>query len=286
MSNTNLATHLVCKLNTMINASYSLSLTEQRVMLCFISTVDSQKAINSKNTYGISIEAYAAMFNVTLEHALKEIPTALEKLYTRSIHIDTNLLSEEFKLANNITTAQIDIRWIQEKGCFNKGDDRFSIKFSESITPFLSELKGNFTKYNLASISELQSPYAIRFYELLAQHQNMSKSLSISVNDLRAALQIDKNTYTTFGNLNSRVIKPSLASISELTNFRILDIQQIKNRSALNKREVTDLKITFQVDTKKKQKNNNTFNPTKNLNTSSKKSKISAAVEKLKNRQG
>jgi len=298
MSNTILDENLVCKLNTVINASYSLTLTEQRVMLCFISTIDSRKPINSKNTYSISINAYANMFNITLEHTLKEIPLALDKLYTRSIHIKTKLLNEKFKLDNNITNAQIDIRWIQEKGHFNKGDDRFSIKFSESIIPFLSELHGNFTKYNLSSISKLKTSYAIRFYELLAQHQNMSKSLNISISELRLALQIDNNKYTTFGNLNNRVIKPSLVSISELTNLKISNVQQIKKNNLLNKRETTDLKITFHVDTKtkKNKKNNITFKPTYHgtikspkkpgLPQSQSSSLITASIAKLNKRIG
>nr|WP_305910595.1 replication initiation protein [Methylomarinum sp. Ch1-1]MDP4523239.1 replication initiation protein [Methylomarinum sp. Ch1-1] len=83
----------------------------------------------------------------------------------------------------------------------------------------MSQLKREFTKYSLKYVAGMTSTYAIRLYEILAQHQfRNKKEVELTLCDLREKMQTD-GKHSLFGNLNNRVIKPAIEQINEHSNF-------------------------------------------------------------------
>ena len=70
-----------------------------------------------------------------------------------------------------------------------RGEDWNSVLlvFSEAVTPLLSDLKSEFTKYLASDLKGLSSAYAIRIYELIKQYENIGKR-EIAISDLRFML--------------------------------------------------------------------------------------------------
>ncbi|MDE9475597.1 replication initiation protein, partial [Xenorhabdus bovienii] len=62
-----------------------------------------------------------------------------------------------------------EIRWIQEKAKYFSGEGTSEIVFADSIMPYLTQLKGQFTKIAIKNVAALKRTYSIRIYELLQQ---------------------------------------------------------------------------------------------------------------------
>jgi plasmid replication initiation protein len=107
-------------------------------------------------------------------------------------------------------------RWIYRKK-YNDDEGSITLYFTDEILPFLSELKGNFTKYKLQYVSKFSSVHSIRIYELLVQW--LSKGTrEIEVDALKKMLGIE-GKYTRSSNFIEKVIKPSLSDINTHSNL-------------------------------------------------------------------
>lgn len=62
---------------------------------------------------------------------------------------------------------------------------RFKIALTNEIMPYLTQLKGQFTQYQLNHISGFSSVHAIRLYELFTQYKRLGDRY-ISVEDLKS----------------------------------------------------------------------------------------------------
>ncbi|WP_168415452.1 RepB family plasmid replication initiator protein, partial [Acinetobacter indicus] len=78
---------LVVKDNVLINASYNLELTEQRlILLAIVNARESGKGITSDSTLEIHASDYAKRFNVTIDAAYKALKEAANTLFERKFH--------------------------------------------------------------------------------------------------------------------------------------------------------------------------------------------------------
>ena len=194
---------LVVKSNQVIEASYRLSVTEQRVLLSAIAKIPKQVAVTDDEIYTVSI---SDLQNIgTHEKAsYRELKLAVDRLYERSI--------------NFIDGTTSKIRWVQRID-FNDSKSEIAIRFSKDILPYISNVKANFTQYLLSDVATMKSAYSFRLYELLAQYKSIGHRL-IGIDDLRLMLDIGKR-YKTTGNLIAWVIEPSIHEINDLTNLII-----------------------------------------------------------------
>nr|WP_203172668.1 RepB family plasmid replication initiator protein [Moraxella osloensis] len=64
----------------------------------------------------------------------------------------------------------------------------------------LVELERNFTSYEIEQVANLQSRYAMRLYECLIRFKG-SKTLTISLDDLRFRFGLLDNEYKAMGDL-------------------------------------------------------------------------------------
>mgnify|MGYP001013529264 len=102
-----------------------------------------------------------------------------------------------------------------------RGEDWNSVLlvFSEAVTPLLSDLKSEFTKYLASDLKGLSSAYAIRIYELIKQYENIGKR-EIAISDLRFMLCL-QDKYPLFGNLQQRIIDPAIREINKNTPMQV-----------------------------------------------------------------
>lgn len=194
---------IVYKDNYLIEASYKLTLIEQRLMLYCISKLNPKKP---ERKLTILVEDFIKQFpDVSKKHAYGQIKQAIETLYGRSIKVKDPCSVEEF-------------RWISAKKYYvDQGSA--TISFSDEVMPYLCQLEKQFTKYQLRNISAFKRTYSIRLYELLTQYRTL-KSRIISVSDLRIALQLD-NKFLEFKELKRKVIEPAINEINEKSDLLI-----------------------------------------------------------------
>ena len=194
---------LVVKSNQVVEASYRLSVTEQRVLLSAIAKIPKQVEVSDDVIYTVNVQDLNKI-GIHEKASYRDLKLAVDRLYERSI--------------NFIDGTTSKIRWVQRIG-FNDSKSEIAIRFSKDILPYISNVKANFTQYLLSDVATMKSAYSFRLYELLAQYKNIGKRL-IGIDDLRLMLVVGKK-YKTTGNFIAWVVEPSLKEINQVTNLTV-----------------------------------------------------------------
>jgi plasmid replication initiation protein len=201
---------IVYKANELIRASYELSLSEQRVILLCIANINSSEDIPKDYQFTITTEAMARELGVSRVNAARDLKTAVNKLYNRTIKIDSRDDSE--------------MRWLYKKAFFESSGVAV-IHISPSLFPFLFELKKCFTSYHLKYVAQFKSAYSIRVYELLRQFKKETQ-LCVDVGWLREALQLG-DKYPRTSDIKKKIVLPAIADIQEFSDLNV-SYEQVK----------------------------------------------------------
>jgi plasmid replication initiation protein len=212
---------VVYKSNWLVEAAYKTTLNEQRLILAMIAKVDPKKEL--PKTFTLRVEEFLTCFpSIGKKNAARELKKAAESLWDRTIIVKDPKRKRWF-------------RWIQERAEYKDGT--VEIMFSNQIVPYLTNLRENFTRYQLSKVSHLKSNYSIRLFELLRQFE-FKKERIVSLEELRIMLQIE-NKYQEFRDLNKWVLKPAINELNKKTQYSIM-IQPLKKL-----RRVTHIQFYF-----------------------------------------
>ena len=195
---------LIVKSNHVVEASYTLTTLEQRLILSAIAQVPKGDEVSDDVLYRITAQDLVKLGG-DKKASHKEFKDAVNRLYERSIVLRNGDESDSF-------------RWIQEK-IFNGSSISF-IRFSKPILPFLSNLKTEFTKYLESDIVGMSSPYAIRVYELMMQYRNVGKR-EVTLEDLRWMFQL-QNKYPVWADLNRWVLNQASKEINQHSPYNLI----------------------------------------------------------------
>ncbi|MEX0445549.1 replication initiation protein [Xenorhabdus sp. SGI246] len=215
------------KSNALIEASYKLTLQEQRVLLMCIGKLNPQDE-KPENTFQLTAKEFCLAFpDMGKENAERRLQEAIERLWDRTISITKK-------------DEKREIRWIQEKAKYFSGEGKSEIVFSDSIMPYLTQLQGQFTKIAIKNVSALKRTYSIRIYELLQQFKQTGDRI-ISLEDFRSMLGID-DKYKTFKSLNQLLLVPALKELNEKSDL-VISVDTVKKG-----RTVVALHFQFKED--------------------------------------
>lgn len=198
---------LVTKSNYLIEAGYKLSLNEQRLILSAIAQLDSRKPIPKDNDFVITAAEFSDNFGIPIKQAYETLEDATSRLYERDI-----------KTYDRAAKTRGRFRWVDSVKYWD-GEAKVTLSFSRWIIPYLTMLHQQFTSYELKQISQLNTAYAIRFYELLVQFLKTGERY-ITLERLRELLEL-KDQYPRFYDLKKYVINPSMVDINEKTNLTV-----------------------------------------------------------------
>nr|WP_305910482.1 RepB family plasmid replication initiator protein [Methylomarinum sp. Ch1-1]MDP4523238.1 RepB family plasmid replication initiator protein [Methylomarinum sp. Ch1-1] len=102
----------IYKDNNVINASYRLTLNEQRLILSCIGKIQSDQPIDEQMHFSISVGEYAQLFNITPKRAYYDLREVVERLFDRFIVIDAKSIPDSFKEKIKIYDGKFKTRWI------------------------------------------------------------------------------------------------------------------------------------------------------------------------------
>ena len=257
--------NIVCRDNAIIHAAYSLTISECRIILLCnakINSADHRKDYEFK----ITISEFAKQFNFSTEKvAGYELRKSIDTLYGRNIEIYEKTNSE-----TKIPTIPWLIKKITYCSEINNVDETkaISVKFSQEIMPYLTDLKKGFTQYKISEVSNFSSVYAIRIYEQLIEKINKDRAsdkirdldsnqreiypIKLIIADLKEQFFGDKvKKYEAFGDFNSKVIAVAIKQINEHSNIQIGDGEN-KGYFGIKTHGITNA-IVFQCIFKQKQ---------------------------------
>lgn len=214
---------VVTKHNSLVEASYKLTLNEQRLVLLCISKLDPRKPLPKENLFTITAKEFSEMFGVNEKTAYRELENASKDLYEQDIKTHDGKHDYQFRWVFGIK--------------YHNNEGKVTLGFSPWVAPYLTSLHERFTRYSLKKISGLKSTYAIRLFEFLIQFKSTGKLL-IGIDKFRDRLDI-KNEYKRFCDLKRRVIVPSVNELVKKSGL-IIDWTPIKSGKA-----VTQLEFIF-----------------------------------------
>ncbi len=200
----------VVKSNKVVEASYMLTLAEQRVLLACIAQIDSKNELTEGYRFEVTASGVADLVGLeNLSTAYRDLKKAADKLYERSVVIDD-------PDPDNPKIEKRKFRWIS---CIDyiPGEGKLALSFSVGIIPYLSQLSREFTKYKLKHVARFESVYSIRLYELLVQWSSAGER-EIEVEWLKRQFQVDSK-YDRVVDLKKRVIDPAVNEINEHSNL-------------------------------------------------------------------
>jgi plasmid replication initiation protein len=213
---------LVVKDNALMNASYNLEVTEQRlILLAIINARETQQGITSDSKLEIHANDYASQFHVTKEAAYKALKTAVNNLFERQFSF-----KEETKKGVGVVRS----RWVSR---IKYIDDSaiLEITFAPDVVPLITRLEKHFTSYQIQQVTQLTGKYAIRLYELLIAWREVGKSPPIELSEFRAKLGVENDEYKAMNHFKSRVLEPSIKQINQHTDITVSYEQHKKGRT-------------------------------------------------------
>lgn len=217
---------LVVKANNIIEASYQLSLNEQRLILAAISCIPKGEEVTDNTGYCVTRESFIEL-GINPKTASREIREACDRLFNRVITITTEAGTFKTRWVQDIMKYNSDWalanpEFIQEvTGSDPYAEDYIlaAIRFSKSVLPFISNLSSNFTQYFLQDIAGVSSGYSIRFYELMMQFKSTGYR-KIRLDDLRNMLDLN-DKYPLTADLKRRVIDTAIDELNEKSPIKI-----------------------------------------------------------------
>ena len=203
---------LIVKDNALIQASYTLDLAEQRlILLAIIEARNSGQGITHDSLLKIHASSYAKQFNVNDKTAYTVVKDASKGLFDRYV-------TYHDKNPKNGKDRSFHCRWVDKIGV-EPDSGIVYMRFTSDVVPLITRLESHFTSYEIEKVANLTSGYAIRLYELLISWREVGKTPTYEIDDLRQKLGVEPDRYKELYNLKIRVLDLALKQINDHTDI-------------------------------------------------------------------
>ncbi len=230
---------LVVKDNALIQASYTLDLVEQRLMLLAIMEArETGEGIAPDSLLQIHAHSYAEHFGVNKETAYTVMKDASKGLFDRYVtYHDKNPKTGKDR--------SFHCRWVDKIG-YEKDTGIVYLRFTHDVVPLITRLEQQFTSYDIEQISSLNSAYAIRLYELLIQWRSVGKTPLFDLQQFRQQLGVEPVQYKTMSNFKKYVLDFAVQQVNEHTDITVKYDQHKQGRV------ITGFTFSFKIKAKSK----------------------------------
>ena len=225
--------YLVTKSNSLITASYDLSLQEQKLILSLASMV--QPTDEEFKEYKFKIKDFMSLLEIETKTKYTEIPK-----------ITKELMKKVFEVREGRDVIQLS--WLSSAR-YKTGEGVVILKFDSSLKPYMLQLKELYTSYRLENILLLKSKYSLRLFELLKCNE-FKKIWTIELETFKKLLGVTEKSYSIYQNVKNRIILQAQKELKEKTDIRF-EFEEIKTG-----RKVTSLKFYIHSNKDKTHKTN------------------------------
>ncbi len=190
--------------NDLITSSYYLSVAEMRLVWHLVSLIKPEDENFAEYEFSAA-ELGKMMGDESLTYAEAEAITM--RLWRREIHIVQGAWKGAFRWVINAKR--------------NADSGLIKVALDPALKPLLLNLR-EWTQARLDLICSLSSRYAVRIYLWACKVRNQSqRTWEISIEELRARLEIPAEEYVRFANLNSRVLREPVDEINSRTDLKL-----------------------------------------------------------------
>lgn len=216
--------NLVVKDNALIEASHKLSEVEQRLILLAILKArevgDKVEELKDKELV-IHASDYTNAFGVDRDAGYKSLKKAVMGLYQAEWG---------YHYINSKGNVVVRYERFTQSAVYIENEATVKFMFANAIIPMLVELERNFTSYEIEQVAHLQSRYAMRLYECLIRFK-ASKTLTITLDELRFRFGLLPNEYILMSNFKNRVLDLAVREINANTDITVSYDQHKQGRT-------------------------------------------------------
>lgn len=137
--------------------------------------------------YALTAKEFSEVFSADVDNSYRHLKKAVNKLMRTDIKVEDQ---------KNQSITRINIC---SKAEYKKRDGCITIKFTDDIMPYLSQVRQKFVLYNLKEIANFGSLYTTRLYELIQEFKETGYMIK-SVDKLREVFAVGNgfNRYNDF----------------------------------------------------------------------------------------
>lgn len=217
----NLENKMIYKHNDLVQASYRLSISEQRVIAVLASLVNPND--NEFKPYRFAVKDFIKLIDTKSKNMYQVVEKLTDGLRNKGLTIRKN---------ENGTTSILKINWLSSIEYF-PGEGVVELCFDPKLKPVLLQLKTHFTSYKLKDVMTFRSTYSFRIYELLKQYLKLGERLFL-LEDLRNLLGIEPEEYKLYGDFKRKILLTAQKDINEKTDVEF-DFEEIKTGRKVGK---------------------------------------------------
>lgn len=201
--------------NQLVEASYTLTLNEKRLLMLGLSTVDPRRALQREERIS---------FQVTVDQWAERFPD--EKPW-RAMKRAADTMMARYVTLHPKTGRVKKITWFESVE-YIEGEGRVEIELGHSVSLRLAGMIDEFTRIELTSVQQLRSFHSIRLYELVSQFRSTGYR-RITVEDFRIAMDCI-STHAEMKALKRYVLNPALKELNAKTDIKVICTDVKKGR--------------------------------------------------------
>lgn len=192
--------------NQLINAAYSMTLNEKRLLFLGMSKINPMVApAKQPLQFSISAAEWGSYFGCS-GNAYRDMRDAAGQLQHRTVSLKRD-------------GKRVVMNWVDSSE-YHDSKGSVTVKFGWSISHYLCGMISDFTRVHLSNIKGLLSIHSVRIYELAMQFQSTGWR-KISVTDLRESLGLGES-YKSFTDFRRWVIEAACSEINEKTDLNVV----------------------------------------------------------------
>lgn len=245
-----------------INLTFSkLPLPARRILFMAIAQIDSKKMIEHGQVFRITANEYAAISDIDISVAYKQLKDGAGELQTSTISIPKSQLLDPFVRAGEPLlprkgkkTGVDTIRSMNltEYCDYADSEGYVDIRFTSVIEPYICRLADGFTTQVLLSAARLTEANASSLYQLIRKNISAGKRsyFDIGVDELKDELNLFKYEdeekvylHAQFKDFNRDFLKRNIDTINRVTEINNLSFEIIERIA----RKASKLRFTYSV---------------------------------------
>jgi plasmid replication initiation protein len=246
---------VIVKSNHLIESSYRLTITEQKIMYMIIAMINRNDT--DFKEYEFKVQDFIKLLDIKGQNKYTTLKNTIRLLRSRTFTVKYTSDGKEKELITG---------WIVNGEC-----DEGSLKFTmdPKLKPFLLQLQREFTSMSLNNLMQLRSSYSTRIYELLKQYRSIGER-TFSIDELKNLLAIGEHEYKMYSHLKSRVILPAREELKYKTDISF-NYEELKSGRKVTGVRFIILPNNSIIETKKdysEQRSNNSNDSSGNIDVS------------------
>ena len=190
---------LVTQSNCLVEARYSLTLYEQRLILIMISMVEPHD--EDFKDYVIKVSDFNKIVGINHKGSYNKIKGILRGLRAKELLINQG--GKDYLITGWISDAE-----------YKDNEGIILLSFSKKLKPYLLALKEKFTTQRLNTVIKFRGVHTIRIYGLLKQYENIGVR-EFTLDNFKNILGLEEGQYSNYTNFKRRVIAPALKEFSK-----------------------------------------------------------------------